>query len=80
MEGKSREEKLHTALFERRGGERRPQFQSFRVENLGIYVCIVAYSSRADKQICTKLGVLIPRDQEENMSKLQRMCPEFETR
>jgi hypothetical protein len=32
-----------------------------------------------DKQICTILGMLISRDQEENMggSKLRKKCPEF---
>jgi hypothetical protein len=34
-----------------------------------MYICMYAYSSRRDKLICTKRGMLIPWDQEENIGK-----------
>jgi hypothetical protein len=47
----------------------------YKVEIVGMFVCMFAYSSssRRDKPICTKLGMLIPWDQEENIgSKLRK--------
>jgi hypothetical protein len=39
-----------------------------------IYLCLFAYNSRNDKQICTKFGMLIPWDQVEKTggSKLRK--------
>jgi hypothetical protein len=33
---------------------------AYKVEFVGLYICLFAYSSRTDKPICTKLGMLIP--------------------
>jgi hypothetical protein len=38
----------------------------YKVEIVGMYVCMFAYTSRADKLICTKLGMLIPVEKKGN--------------
>jgi hypothetical protein len=42
-----------------------------------VYVCMFPYSSRTDIPICTKLGMLMPSDQEETLerSKLRGTVP-----
>jgi hypothetical protein len=41
----------------------------YKVEIVGMFVCMFACSSRRDKPICTKLGILIPWDQKENIGR-----------
>jgi hypothetical protein len=49
---------------------------------VGTCLCAFAYSSRMDIPICTKLGMIISRYQEEKIGrpKLQERCPEFNSR
>jgi hypothetical protein len=45
-----------------------------------VFICLFAYSSRKDVPICTKLGMLIPSDQEENRRvKIPGKFPEFDS-
>jgi hypothetical protein len=46
----------------------------YKVEIVGVYICMFAYSSREYKPICTILGMLISSDEKENLgrSKLRK--------
>jgi hypothetical protein len=44
-----------------------PSYPGFKIEIVDMCICMYAYSTRRDKTICTKLGMLIPWAPEENI-------------
>jgi hypothetical protein len=43
---------------------RKPKSHTYNWNCGGMFVCMFAYISRTDKAICTRVGMLIPWDQE----------------